>query len=74
MIRAVAIALLLAGCSAPAPRFPPCPPTVAVPAAAPRKPTRAQADAQEIRVEIAREAERRRGNACAAALDARDAR
>lgn len=71
MIRAVALVALLAGCSAPVPpTFPACPTSVRVPASLPRNPTRAQADALEIRVELAREAERERGDACAAAAAA----
>lgn len=67
-------ALLLAGCAtAPVCPLPPtpttvCPPAVPVPAGLPRIHTQQQNNALEIRVELAREAERRRGDACAQAL------
>lgn len=65
------VALPLAGCATP-PIFPECPPSVAIPAPLPRIRTMAMLDAFEIRVELAREAERRRGDACAAAVVVRD--
>ncbi|HTI81719.1 MAG TPA: hypothetical protein VL614_14825 [Acetobacteraceae bacterium] len=74
MTRALALALLLAGCSAPVPpAFPDCPAPVATPAGVPKHPTRAQTDALEIRVELWAESLLHRGNACADAVDARDA-
>lgn len=69
MTRAVILIALLAGCSVP-PQFPGCPPPVAVPAPLGRHETVGQL---EIRVELARERERSRGNACADAVTARDA-
>ena len=66
----VIAALFVAGCSAHPPVSQTCPPPVAVPAGAPHKPTAAQVGALEVRVETAREAERARGDACAAALAA----
>lgn len=75
MIRTLILLATLAGCSSPAapPRFPECPGPVAVPVGAPPNPTPAQVGALEIRVELARERERNRGNACADAVTARDA-
>lgn len=74
MIRGLVPLLLLVGCSvAPAPiaipTFPSCPPRVAVPG-----PLLAHESLSvlEVRVELAREAERARGDACAAASLARD--
>ena len=68
---AISAALLLAGCATRAPpQFPACPqPPVTPTSLRPHEPV----VALEIRVEIAREAERRRGDACAAAVAARDA-
>lgn len=70
MTRAIILLALLAGCSAVPPQFPPCPPSVSVPA-----PLRKGENVGklEIRVELAREAERSRGDACADAVAARDA-
>lgn len=60
------ILLLLAGCATP-PAFPNCPDPVPVPAALRKGETVGKL---EIRVELAREAERARGDACAAAVEA----
>lgn len=70
MTRAIIILALLVGCSVQAPQFPPCPTPVAVPA-----PLRKGENIGklEIRVELAREAERTRGDVCQVAVDARDA-
>lgn len=73
-IIALLLVVLLGACAANPPRalpaFPPCPSPVAVPAPVPPHPTRQQVDALQIRVELAREAERDRANACAAAFKA----
>lgn len=66
------ILTLLVGCSAPvsvvhAPSFPECPASIPIPAPLRKHET---VGALEIRVEIAREDERARGDACAAAVDA----
>ena len=50
-----------------------CPPPVAVPAPLPHVRTPDMLAAFEVRVELAREAERARGDACAAAVAERDA-
>lgn len=69
-MRALFPLLLLAGCAAhqQAPRIS-CPDPVAIPAVPPRVRTAEQIASFAIRLELAREAERGRGNACAAALD-----
>lgn len=69
-MRALIIVLLLAGCAvkAEAPRIS-CPGPVSVPAAPPRIRTADHIAEFAIRLEVAREAERSRGNACAAALN-----
>lgn len=67
MIRALVMALLLAGCSATPPQFPACPGSIPVPAAL-RKGE--NVGKLQIRVELAREEERARGDACAASADA----
>jgi hypothetical protein len=71
MIRSVALLALLAGCSMARvpPQFPACPAPGPVPE--PLRPHEA-VGALEIRVELAREAERRRADACADAVAARD--
>ena len=66
-MRVVVLALLLAGCAARAPTVD-CPAPIPIPKAAPPHPTAKQVDALEIRVELAREAERRRAEACAGAV------
>jgi hypothetical protein len=71
MIRVMLLsALLLTACATkPAPLVPAdlqqCAPSVAIPAPAPRVRTPAQIGQLEIRVELAREAERSRGDDCA---------
>lgn len=70
-MRALLLVALLAGCAvAPKPRAPTtaCPPPVPVPAGLSGHHRPAAIAALEIRVELAREAERRRGDDCAAAL------
>lgn len=72
-MRCVVIALLIAGCSAHvAPMFPDCPPDVSAPPPIPRKHTPLQVAKLEIGVELWGEQERDRGDACAAAVEARD--
>jgi hypothetical protein len=72
LIRLLALALLLSGCATAAapPRFPSCPLPISVPAPAPLHPTHAQISQLEVAVELAREAERRRADACASAVAA----
>lgn len=72
MTRAIILlALLVTGCTTVSPpQFPPCPPSVAVPAPLHKG---ENVGKLEIRVELAREAERSRGDACADAVAARDA-
>lgn len=70
---ALALILLLVGCARAVPVFPVCPPPVPVPASVPRVRTQAQMNQLEVAVELAREAERHRGDACADAAAARDA-
>lgn len=65
----MALLVILAGCSVAPPQFPACPGPVPTPAPLGRHET---VGPLEIRVEIAREKERARGDACAAAVDARD--
>jgi hypothetical protein len=73
LIRSVALVIVLAGCAAtPAPPPPvrpvcqcQCPPSVAVPAPLSRVHTLEQLNAFAIALEVAREAERARGDACA---------
>ena len=68
MTRALAVLLVLAGCSGPVPpQFPPCPGPVPAPA---RLHTHEGVGTLEIRVEVAREAESKRANACAASVEA----
>lgn len=70
------LGLLLAGCATSTTncQLPPvsladCPPSVPIPRGLPsKKPTPVQIADLEIRVELAREAERRRGDACAQAV------
>lgn len=70
MTRTLVLLVLLARCSGPAPpAFPPCPGPVAVPAPLGKGET---VGALEIRVELAREHERDRADACADAVAARD--
>jgi hypothetical protein len=57
-----ALLTLLAGCTAPQPPQADCPPTVPVPAPLVGKPSAAKVGALEIRVELARTAERARGD------------
>jgi hypothetical protein len=67
----MALVLLLSGCASTVPpKFPVCPAPVSVPELAPNHATHGQVNQLEIRVELAREAERSRGNACAAAAAA----
>lgn len=66
------ILLLLAGCTTAPPKFSACPPAPLTPAPAPKKATAKMISDLEIRVEIAREAERARGDACAEAVRERD--
>lgn len=70
MIRTLVLLALLAGCSAHPPSFPACPSPVAVPA-----PLHAHepVGVLEIRIELWAEKLLARGNACAAAVTARDA-
>jgi hypothetical protein len=68
LIRALLLAALLVGCTAPMPHFPPCPPSVPA-RLRPHEPL----VPLEVRVELAREAERARGNAGAVAVETRDA-
>lgn len=72
-MRVIILLAFLSGCGVKAPSFPQCPAPVAIPAPAPPHPTHAQENVLEIRVELAREAERARGDACAEAVAARDA-
>jgi hypothetical protein len=68
LTRALILLALLAGCSGPAPVIvPDCPGPVPVPA-----PLHAHENVGklEIRVELAREAEKKRGDACASSVDA----
>lgn len=64
MTRWLVLLLALAGCSGPVP--PTCPGPVPVPA---RLHPHESVGALEIRVELARERERRRGDACAEAVE-----
>lgn len=71
-MRAIILCAILAGCAIetprpPAPDFPECPASIPIPAPLRKHET---VGALEIRVEIAREDERARGDACAAAVDA----
>jgi hypothetical protein len=72
-VRALAVLLLLAGCAAkPTPVPPPavdCPSSVGVPAAPPRVRTPKVLAQFAISLELAREAERGRGDKCAAAVE-----
>ncbi len=69
VIAAALSVLLLAGCAS-RPQFTgTCPPSVPVPAGIGRHPTAKQVGELEVRVELAREAERQRGDECAAALE-----
>lgn len=74
MIRMVLVVLVLTGCSIgqSVPTFPACPAPIPVPAPTVRKPNAKQIAQLEIRVELAREAERARGDACAEAVMERD--
>lgn len=75
MVRALTLLVFLGACSTapPPPVFKAdCPPPVPVPMAAPAHPTQAQKNALEVRVELGREAERVRGDACRAAVTERD--
>jgi hypothetical protein len=70
LTRTLALLALLAGCSVSPPQppqFPACPGSVPVPAALRKGESVGKL---EIRVEIGREAERARGDACAASSDA----
>lgn len=68
-MRAVVLLLLLAGCAAhPQPPAVDCPGAVGVPAAPPRVRTPKVLASFAIRLELAREAERARGDKCAAAV------
>jgi hypothetical protein len=71
-MRIVVVLVLLSGCStvSGAPQFPECPAPVPVPAPSARIHTPHEIGKLEIRVELARERERKRGDACAAAVDA----
>lgn len=65
----ILLALLTASCATKPPTFPDCPPSLPVPSPTVRKPSARQIAELEIRVEIAREAERARGDACAETVD-----
>lgn len=75
MTRALALVGLLAACAPERPPLPPvpprpvcdcqCPPSVAVPKPLPRVHTQEQLNGFAIELELAREAERARGDACA---------
>lgn len=74
MMRAAALMLLLSGCATPGvavlPAFPDCPGPIAIPAAPPRIRTPERIGRFAVALELAREAERARGDACAAAVEA----
>ena len=75
MMRAAWLSFVLVACSAhpiPPPTLS-CPPSIAVPAPLTKVRTPDMLAAFQVRVELAREAERARGDACAAALAERDA-
>jgi len=77
MMRWLPVLLLLAGCAAPhrvLPALPACPGPVAEPAALPHVRTPAQIGKYATAVELAREQERARGDACAARAAALEAR
>ena len=71
-MRALVAMILLGGCAVqhavPVKVSLDCMAPVPIPAGLPRVHTRAQVNALEIRVELAREAERKRGDACYADL------
>ncbi len=69
-MRILAVALLLVGCGVTQPPTADCPPPARVPAAPPRIRTPAMIARFAVELELAREAERRRGDACAAAVEA----
>jgi hypothetical protein len=73
MTRALALALLLAGCAVEPPTFANCPGAVPVPAPLPLISARPVLERFAVRLELAREAERTRGDACAAASAGRAA-
>jgi hypothetical protein len=69
-MRSALILLLLAGCAVRvAPPTADCPASVPVPAGVPAHATAKQVSDLEIRVEVARERERARGDRCAAAVE-----
>jgi hypothetical protein len=73
MIRTLALLVFLGACSTPAPVFKTdCPPSVTVPVPTPRRPTQAQKNALEVRVELWAEKLLARGDACADAVRERD--
>lgn len=70
MTRALILLALLAGCTPSVPpQFPACPPPIAVPAPLHKD---ENVGKLEIRVELGREAERKRADECQAAIEARD--